>query len=68
MFPINKMNKRGASVVLVISKPEKEPLDSPPRDAMVYTHVVVFDELRKMNAHPRVAQHVLAISVSSSPR
>lgn len=35
---------------------------------MVYTHVVAFEEVRKMYAHLHVEQHVLPISVSSSLR
>ena len=35
---------------------------------MVYTHVVAFDEVRKMYAHLLTEQHVLLSSVSSSSR
>lgn len=61
-------NKLDLTLSFVTSKPRKEPLDSPPRAAMVYTHVVAFDEVRKMYAHLHVEQHVFPISLSSSLR
>ena len=53
---------------MTIFKPLNNPLDSPPLAAMVYTHVVAFDEVRKMYAHLLTEQHVLLSSVSSSSR